>query len=125
MLSGLAGLVVGLYVMRSVAAKLPVVRALTMESPDLLALDQSEKLNDYQHLLGMIGVTTTPLHPSGKARFGNETVQVISEGVAIDTNEQVVAVQVRANQILVKTFDPNASPLEDTETFENLSLEDI
>ena len=53
MLSGLAGLVVGLYVMHSVAAKLPVVGS-DHGVPRPCGTRSVRKLNDYQHLVGMI-----------------------------------------------------------------------
>jgi len=102
MLGGLAGLLAGLFAMRTLATRVPVLRALTMEKPDLEAIENAEKLGDYDHLLGQTGIASTPLHPSGKATFGEEMVQVVSDGTAIDPGSQVTVVRVRANHVLVR-----------------------
>lgn len=102
MLAGLAGLIVGIFAMRTMATKVPVLRALTMELPDLQAIENAEKIGDYDHLTGQIGITTTPLHPSGKATFGDELIQVVSDGDAIESGQQIVVIRVRANHVLVR-----------------------
>ena len=43
-------------------------------------ISHRESLVDFEHLLGRHGVATTQLTPSGKARFGNELVDVIADG---------------------------------------------
>ena len=50
-------------------------------------LTQSESLVDFRRLVGRQGVTTTQLTPSGKARFGDELVDVIARG-RIDRQER-------------------------------------
>lgn len=105
MLGGLAGLLAGLFFVRTIATKVPFFRALTMESPDLVAQERAETIIDYQHLVGQVGLTSTPLHPSGKATFGDQTVQVISDGMAIDAGKKVIVVQVRSNHVVVTECD--------------------
>ena len=56
----------------------------------------------FEHLLGCQGVTTTPLLPSGKARFGDEMVDVIADGEVIERNQPVRVVEVRGNRVLVR-----------------------
>ena len=43
-----------------------------------------EALVDFRDLLGMRGTTTTQLTPSGKARFGDQLVDVMADGEVID-----------------------------------------
>lgn len=105
MLGGLAGVLAGVFIMRTFATRVPVLRALAMEKPDTETLETSERIIDYQHLLGQTGLTSTPLHPSGKARFGDETIQVVSDGVAIEQGQPVVVVQVRANHVVVNAVN--------------------
>ena len=102
MLAGLAGLLAGIFAMRTLATRVPVLRALTMESPDLEAIELAEQLSDYTHLLGHQGTTTTPLHPSGKARFGDELIQVVSDGTAMDAGQDVTIISVQANHVVVR-----------------------
>lgn len=61
-----------------------------------------ESLVDFSHLVGRSGTTTTPLMPSGKARFAGELIDVIADGEAIERGEAVVVVEVRGNRVLVQ-----------------------
>ena len=64
-------------------------------------MESRESLVDFAHLIGRSGTTTTPLMPSGKARFGDELLDVIADGEAIDRGEAVVVVEVRGNRVVV------------------------
>ena len=48
-----------------------------------------EALVDFRELLGTRGTTTTQLTPSGKARFGDQLVDVIADGEVIDRGATV------------------------------------
>jgi membrane-bound serine protease (ClpP class) len=61
-----------------------------------------EALVDFSDLVGQMGVATTPLMPSGKARFGGRLIDVIAGGEAIDRGTRVVVVEVRGNHVLVQ-----------------------
>jgi membrane-bound ClpP family serine protease len=47
-------------------------------------------------------VTTTPLTPAGKARFGHELVDVIADGEFVSRGTAVTVVEVHGNRILVR-----------------------
>ncbi|MCX7427568.1 MAG: hypothetical protein NTW96_18305 [Planctomycetia bacterium] len=66
-------------------------------------LTQSESLVDFRRLVGRQGVTTTQLTPSGKARFGDELVDVIARGELIDKNAAITVVEVHGNRVMVET----------------------
>lgn len=53
-------------------------------------------------LLGAIGVTATPLRPSGMVRFGEEYVDVVAEGGYVEPGARVQVVEIEANRIVVK-----------------------
>ncbi len=61
-----------------------------------------EALASFEHLLGQQGTTITPLLPGGKARFGEQLVDVLADGEFIDRGKAVVVVQARANRVLVR-----------------------
>ena len=65
-------------------------------------LSQSESLVDFRRLVGRQGVTTTQLTPSGKARFGDELVDVIAQGELIDKNATITVVEVHGNRVMVE-----------------------
>ena len=76
-----------------------------MEAPDDERIDQSEKLGDHSELLGQLGAATTPLRPSGKARFGDQIVQVVSDGTLIAAGDSVRVCDVHATKVVVEPLE--------------------
>ncbi|MCA9136920.1 MAG: hypothetical protein KDB00_09175 [Planctomycetales bacterium] len=101
-LGSLLGLFGGFVLMRQFFPHLPLFRHLIMEAPDVEAIDQAEKLADFSALLHQTGITTTPLRPSGKARFGDQIVQVVSDGSMVEKGAPVTVVEVKGAKIVVE-----------------------
>ncbi|MEM6471120.1 MAG: NfeD family protein [Planctomycetota bacterium] len=101
-LISLLGLFGGFFVMRKFFPHLPLFRHLIMETPDAVAIDQAEKLADFTALLNQQGTATTPLRPSGKARFGDEVIQVVSDGSMIEKGATVTVVDVQGSRVVVE-----------------------
>ncbi|TWU46016.1 hypothetical protein Q31b_11940 [Novipirellula aureliae] len=99
------GTVAGFFVIRMMMPHIPVLSGLAMEPPDSQKVNEAEKLGDYAYLLGQNGMTTTPLRPSGKAKFGEATVQVISDGSSIGTGEPVRVFEVHGTRVLVEAVE--------------------
>ncbi len=53
-------------------------------------------------LLGMIGVAATNLRPAGKARLGEEYVDVVAEGGYVYEGARVQVVEIEGNRVVVK-----------------------
>ncbi|TQS74581.1 nodulation protein NfeD [Ornithinibacillus gellani] len=53
-------------------------------------------------LIGLEGVTVTPLRPAGTAKFDNEFIDVVSEGSFIQPNQQVKVVKVEGVRVVVR-----------------------
>jgi membrane-bound ClpP family serine protease len=53
-------------------------------------------------LLGAIGVAETTLRPAGKARFGDEFLDVIAEGDYVNPGSRVQVIEIEGNRIVVK-----------------------
>lgn len=68
---------------------------------DLAELERKESLVDWNHLLHQEGLTVTRLLPSGKARFGDQLVSVMSDGEVIDAQQRVRVTLVRGNTVMV------------------------
>ncbi len=99
-----AGLIVALVVVRRYAHRLPILRTLILSPPLGEQLEirlHRESLVKLDHLIGIRGTTTTVLSPAGKARFGEELVDVISDGELLHDGADVIVVEVRGNHVVV------------------------
>jgi membrane-bound serine protease (ClpP class) len=56
-------------------------------------------------LLGMTGVTLTPLHPSGTGLINGKRYDVVTEGEYIDKNVTVIVTEVEGVRIVVQQND--------------------
>ena len=64
--------------------------------------DTGSAQQSFENLLGTRGTTTTQLTPSGKARFGDQLVDVMADGEMIASGTEVVVREVHGNRILVR-----------------------
>jgi membrane-bound ClpP family serine protease len=53
-------------------------------------------------LAGKTGITLTPLVPAGKAKFGDDIVDVVSDGELIDRGATIYVAEVLGNRVVVK-----------------------
>lgn len=101
-IGSLLGLFGGFVLMRQLFPHVPLFKHLVMEAPDAVAIEEAEKLADFSGLLHQSGITTTPLRPSGKARFGDDTLQVVSDGSMIEKGVSVTVIEVQGVKIVVE-----------------------
>ncbi len=101
-LGSAAGLVVGIALIRALLPSVPLFRGLVMEAPDGMTIDTRGQLADFTHLEGCDGTATTSLRPSGKARFGDQIVAVVSDGTSVAAGEPIRVIEVRGNRIVVE-----------------------
>ena len=83
----------------------PMFNRVMLEPPsgrELAEQQARESIVSYEHLLGTTGEASTQLTPSGKGRFGEELIDVISEGTLIAAGSQIVVVEVHGNRIIVE-----------------------
>ena len=104
-LGGALGMIGGFIAIRLLFPHVPVLSGLAMEAPDAAAVDMAERLADYSDLVGVSGEATTPLRPSGKARFGDQIVQVVSDGAALSAGERVRVTEVHGTRIVVEAVE--------------------
>lgn len=103
-----AGILAAMACMRQVLTRAPVFRRVALETPDG---DQQEQIRYHEslvhldYLAGKRGVATTQLTPSGKARFGDEVIDVISDGDLIPAGSAVSVAEVRGNEVIVRLLD--------------------
>jgi len=100
--AGLVGAFVSLLAVRKYLPEAPIFQRLMLATPDEAELEERELLADYRHLLGKRGKTLTQLTPSGKARFGDDDVDVISDGELVPRGSEVLVADVRGTRVLVQ-----------------------
>jgi membrane-bound serine protease (ClpP class) len=106
--AGLVGAFVSLLTVRKYLPDAPIFQRLMLKVPDEEELDERELLADYRHLLGKRGKTITQLTPSGKARFGDDDVDVISDGEVVPRGTDVLVADVRGTRVLVLPVNEDA-----------------
>lgn len=83
----------------------PLFNQMVLHPPseeEAAAISDSESLTHFEDMVGMAGRTTTPLVPSGKARFGEELYDVISDGDFVPPGAEIIVTAVQGNRIIVR-----------------------
>jgi membrane-bound serine protease (ClpP class) len=99
------GVIVAALVMRRFLPKTALFGHMVLEPPsssEIEHIHNREAMVDFSHLLGGTGVTTTPLAPAGKARFGDQLVACASRGEFIDRGVTVTVIEIHGNRIVVR-----------------------
>jgi len=104
-LAGIAAVMAGLAILKVFLPQTRFMRDLALELPDDRLLDRSERLADFEYLSGQIGLAATPLMPAGRVRFGDELVQVVTDGSPVATGQTVKVIQVLGNRVVVAPLD--------------------
>ena len=105
----------GVFVVAVVAlsryyGSLPLFRRLILEAPQVVDgdvdTDQAGKplapVRDFAVGVGDWGVAESPLRPAGKAMFGDQFVDVVTDGSFVDRGSQVQIIQISGNRIVVR-----------------------
>ena len=103
--AGAAGGVISIGVIRRFLPHTPYFNRMLLSPPEgeqLEEIQRKEALVAWGHLSGKRGITTTQLTPSGKARFGDEVVDVISDGDLIPKGAAVYVAEVLGSRVLVR-----------------------
>jgi len=98
------GVIVVSMILRRWLPQAPLFNQIFLAPPtddELQTISHRESLVDLDNLVGLRGVTTTPLLPGGKARLGNRLLDVISEGQELPRGAEIVVVEVHGNRIIV------------------------
>jgi membrane-bound ClpP family serine protease len=99
-----SGAFFSMFVLRKYLSDIPILRHMLLapvEDEELEELQQREAIVHCGHLAGKRGTTTTRLNPAGKARFGDEVVDVIGEGELIERGTDVSVASVQGSRIVV------------------------
>jgi len=98
--------------------QMPLLRRIVLEPPGESELafdprlvgqpDPSGLLTADSNLLGQMGGSVSVLRPSGKARFGDNIVDVVSDGPFINPGTSVEVVRVEGNRVFVRESNETA-----------------
>ncbi|MEM6979573.1 MAG: NfeD family protein [Planctomycetota bacterium] len=106
-ITSLGGVILGLLAVRTFLPQAAVAAGLSMGRPDAV-IDEQERVAKFDDLIGTTGMSVTPLRPSGKARFGDRIVGVISDATAIESGQSIRVLDVQGNRIIVEAADASA-----------------
>jgi len=104
---GLAVAAVGAIVLAHYLPSIPIANRLILTPPSHAA-EGSEEVHPLPGveqavaLLGAVGNSATDLRPSGMAKFGEQFVDVVTEGNFIPAGAKVQVIEVEGNRIVVK-----------------------
>ena len=59
---------------------------------------------------GEIGTAMTDLRPSGRGRFGEEVLDIVTQGSFLDAGERVEIIEIHGNRVVVERSDDTDSP---------------
>jgi membrane-bound serine protease (ClpP class) len=103
------GLVAGMVAAVAIARYLPSIpyaSRLVLEPPgegeQAADADLTQEGLRAAELLGAIGLAVTTLRPAGKARFGEQFLDVIAEGDYVNPGARVQVIEIEGNRIVVK-----------------------
>lgn len=106
MLVGAAfGVIAVAFAARRYLPHTPMLRHVVLAPPsdrERESIAQREALVSLDHLRGAEGAAETRLVPAGLARFGDELVDVVSDGDLIERGAPVVVVAVQGNRVVVR-----------------------
>ena len=87
----------------------PMFSQMVLQPPSTEEVDASHDRaspEQLDYMVGSRGATITPLVPSGKARFGNQTLDVMTDGDFVSRGEEVEITQVHGNRVVVRPVRP-------------------
>ncbi|MBU5265883.1 NfeD family protein [Virgibacillus proomii] len=100
----LLSIIVSVILFRRIGMDKGIFRHIILKDQTSTELGYVSSVNRLE-LIGLEGVTVTPLRPAGTAVFDDERLDVVSEGRFIDQNEKVKIVKVEGVRIVVRQLN--------------------
>lgn len=73
---------------------------------------RAKLVGDRSDLLGRTGIAMSDLRPAGIARFGDDRVDVMSDGGWVASGARLRVIRVEGNRVVVRPVDPEAASLD-------------
>lgn len=105
--AGIGVVAVGML-LRRYLPRAPILSRMMLAPPEgkeAANISRRESLVDLQDFVGARGLTTTQLTPSGKARFDDMLVDVLTDGDVLPAGTEIEVVEVHGNRVIVKAAE--------------------
>jgi membrane-bound ClpP family serine protease len=104
------GCIAALVVFRRFLPHMPIVKRIMLSPPGheddgLNKLENRESMVQWEHLLNQKGQAITRLVPAGKARIGDEVIDVITDGRLMEKGSVLIVTKVQGNRVVVAPVD--------------------
>ncbi|MFQ5862858.1 MAG: nodulation protein NfeD [Candidatus Brocadiales bacterium] len=102
-LSSMVGSLVIMAILVRYLPGMPLFGRLVLRASEEATLGfETVPVTSKEALIGKRGYTLSTLRPSGRAEFGGEVLDVVSQGEFIEPNQMVEVVEVRGNRVIVR-----------------------
>jgi membrane-bound serine protease (ClpP class) len=103
---GFIGAFVAIPILARILPRIPMANRLVLTPPSGdLGGSATERAPVLTIQPGQVGVLTTPCRPAGKARFGEEIIDVSSEGLFLTAGDKVRVLHRQGNQVVIEPVD--------------------
>lgn len=98
--------ILGAFMLGRYLPHIPFANRLMLQPPDEVNGDAAASLQPVvpASLLGALGTTVTPLSPAGKACFGEEYIDVTTEGGYVDAGSRVQVIEIDGLRVVVRDW---------------------
>jgi membrane-bound serine protease (ClpP class) len=100
-LGGFLGSIVGILIIGRYLPQTSLFRKMELSAATNAAEGYTSSRGEAKALLGATGVAETMLRPSGKGRFGDQLVDVVTEGDLIDKGQPIKIALVEGSRVVV------------------------
>ncbi|MGD2110398.1 MAG: NfeD family protein, partial [Phycisphaerae bacterium] len=94
---------IGMVMISRYLPRMPVLGNIVPENPTPSEVQVDDPYRGLARV-GDIGVSAGDLHPAGKARFGAQLVDVVTQGEYVDTGIRVEVIERRGNRVVVRAI---------------------
>ena len=102
------GFILAAFLLRKWLPKTPLLNQVFLPPPqgeEAETISRREAVARYDDLLGQRGISTTQLSPSGKVRFGDRLVDVVSDGDLVARGSEVEVIDVKGSRVVVRAVE--------------------
>lgn len=104
LVSSMIASLIGMAMLSRFLPRLPVLGRIVPENPTPSEISTGDPYRGLARV-GDIGLAVGPLHPAGKARFGGEVVDVVTQGEYLETDARVEVIERRGNRVVVRAIN--------------------